>query len=84
MAAVIKNAFNVGSHNRLVPKPEITHSVTTVVWPHAAFKDAQSHSEEYARLLMLTPMFVSKALYVPHYCTKLGKGVFLFLSVLWK
>lgn len=47
MAPVIKNAFNVGSHNRPPPKPEITHSVTTVVWPHAAFKGAQSHAEEY-------------------------------------
>lgn len=71
MAAVIKNAFNVGSHNRLAPKPEITHSVTTVVWPHAAFKDGGIRAA--ARLLMLTPMFVNKALYVTHYCTKLGE-----------
>lgn len=43
MAPAIKNAFNVRSHNQLPPKPEIT---LTVVWPHAAFKDAQSHLEE--------------------------------------
>lgn len=46
MAPAIKNDFNVGSHDRLRQKPEITRRVTAVVWPHAAFKDAQSHSEE--------------------------------------
>lgn len=50
MAPVIKNAFNV----RVIIDSCKTRRyltscalLTTVVWPHAAFKDTQSHTEEY-------------------------------------
>lgn len=47
--------------------PQITHSLATVVWPHAAFKDIPSHSQEHAATsgaFDVDPMIVNKALYV--------------------